>query len=407
MKLFGIEIKRLGKEDVSQIASGGGWSGTSLQSKVNPMLLSTVYRCVELISDSVGVLPLKIYKIDADGFKQEAVEHPLSWLLNVEPNEDMDRFSWAKVMTASALLRGNGYAYIDRDPETLHATQLVYVPDDGQSMTITWQTDNRGIKHKRYQCVLVPGRLIEPVDVIHIKNFSYDGHIGVSTLTHARQTISISTANEESVEKYFEGGQRVTGVLTSEGAARLTKEQKQEIYNTWQQNTSEAGGLQILPGSMKYQGISINPRDSQMLESREFQVIDICRFFGVSPVKAFDLSKSSYSTVEATQLQYLVDTVMSWITRFEQELNRKLLLPSERGKYVIEFDTSVLLRTDKSAQAAYWKDLFNIGAATPNEVRQKSNLPRIEGGDDAFVQVNVQTLKKATEKVSDTSLVNK
>lgn len=150
---------------------------------------------------------------------------------------------------------------------------------------------------------------------------------------------------------------------------------------------------------MKYQPISINPRDSQFIESRQFNVVDICRFFSVSPVKAFDLSKSSYSTVEATQLQYLTDTVLAVITKIEQEINRKVFLPSERGKVMAEFDTSAILRTDKSAQAAYWKDMANVGAATPNEIRRENNLPPIANGDNAFVQVNVQTVDNAVKEI--------
>nr|AIF26693.1 putative phage portal protein [uncultured bacterium fosmid pJB83B9] len=242
--------------------------------------------------------------------------------------------------------------------------------------------------------------LIEPCDMLHIKNFSYDGVVGVSTLSHASQSIGIATQNEESVANFFESGGRVTGVLTEETASRLKEDQIREIYAKWKANTAN-GGIQVVPGNLKFQSVSVNPKDAQMLESRQFNVVDICRFYGVSPVKAFDLSHSSYATVEATQLQYLVDTVLPYITKFEQELNNKLLLPSERGQYVIEFDTSVLLRTDKSALAAYWNQLFQVGAATPNEVRQKNNLPRVEGGDEAFVQVNVQTLRNATRPQPD------
>lgn len=158
-------------------------------------------------------------------------------------------------------------------------------------------------------------------------------------------------------------------------------------------------GIAVLEGNMRYQPITISPKDSQLLESRLFNVTDICRFFSVSPVKAFDLSKSSYSTVEATQLQYLTDTALAVITKIEQEINRKVFLPSERGRIMAEFDTSAILRTDKAAQAAYWKDMFYIGGATPNEIRRESNLPRKENGDEAFVPVNVQTL--------DTALSNK
>ena len=149
---------------------------------------------------------------------------------------------------------------------------------------------------------------------------------------------------------------------------------------------------------MKYQPITINPKDAQLLESRQFNVVDLCRFFSVSPVKAFDLSKSSYSTVEATQLQYLTDTALAVITKIEQEINRKVFLPVERGKVLAEFDTSAILRTDKSAQAAYWKDLSVIGAATRTRSAGKQS-PKIENGDKAFVQVNVQTLDNAVKEI--------
>jgi HK97 family phage portal protein len=248
--------------------------------------------------------------------------------------------------------------------------------------------------------------------MIHVLNFSYDGINGISTLEHARQTLSIATSAEESAKGFYDSGGQLSGVLTVEGA-RLSKEQKDQIYKTWRERTDPVmgtpNGIAVLEGNMKYQPISISPSDSQLLESRQFNVVDICRFFSVSPVKAFDLSKSSYSTVEATQLQYLTDTALAVITKIEQEINRKIFLPSERGKVVAEFDTSAILRTDKSAQATYWKELFNIGAATPNEVRRESNLGRMENGDKAFVQVNVQTLDNAAKQklneLSDNGMV--
>lgn len=400
MRLFGIEIRRASKAELSRIGAynGNGW--VTLASRHNAMLLSTVYRCTDLISDTIAMLPVKIYRIDKDGYKKEAKNHPLWYLLDYEPAENTDRFTLMKVLTASALLKGNGYAYIERAADGVTPVQLRFV--DADLVQVCWVMDSEGEQHLRYM-VYGLKELVEPCNMIHIKNFSYNGVVGVSTLEHARQTLDISTANEEATVNYFSAGQKVTGVLTCEGA-RPTQEQVDEIYKRWEEHTKKQGGLQVIPASMKYQAISINPRDSQMLESREFQVIDICRFFSVSPVKAFDLSKSSYSTVEATQLQFLTDTAMAWISRYEQELNRKLLAPSERGKFVIELDTTVLLRTDKKAQAEYWREMFNIGAATPNEIRQKSNLPRMEGGDDAFVQVNVQTLQQAHAGKKQTSV---
>lgn len=414
MKLFGynLELRKATKQETSRIPvwsySGGH---APLLSRSKPMLLSTVYRCVDLISDSVAVLPLKTYKLDREGFKAEFKQHPAYSLLDLEPNEDMTRFVFFKTLMASVLLTGNGYAYIERDNK-LNVSQLLYIPTS--HVSIVWITDRNGIMRKRYQITGFK-ELVEPRDMLHVLNFSYDGIIGVSTLTHARQTLGIATSSEEHAAGFFTSG-GMSGVLTVEGA-RLDKAQKDQIYATWEERIiNHPNGIAVLEANMKYQPITINPKDAQLLESRQFNVVDLCRFFSVSPVKAFDLSKSSYSTVEATQLQYLTDTALAVITKIEQEINRKVFLPSERGSVLAEFDTSAILRTDKGAQAAYWKDLSVIGAATPNEVRRENNLPRIENGDKAFVQVNVQTLDNAVKenpaknennpKVSDTSVVS-
>lgn len=406
MKIFGYELRKASKKELHQVRA---WTAgrSVLDSRSVPMLLSTVYRCVDLISDSIAVLPLKTYRIDGDGFKEEAKDHPAYYVLDMEPNEDMTRFVFFKTLMTSVLLTGNGYAYIERDG--LKVEQLVYIPSG--AVQIVWITDRQGVLRKRYK-VTGFAELVEPRDMIHVLNFSYDGINGISTLEHARQTLSIATSAEESAKGFYDSGGQLSGVLTVEGA-RLSKEQKDQIYKTWRERTDPVmgtpNGIAVLEGNMKYQPISISPSDSQLLESRQFNVVDICRFFSVSPVKAFDLSKSSYSTVEATQLQYLTDTALAVITKIEQEINRKIFLPSERGKVVAEFDTSAILRTDKSAQATYWKELFNIGAATPNEVRRESNLGRMENGDKAFVQVNVQTLDNAAKQklneLSDNGMV--
>ena len=414
MKLFGynLELRKATKQETSRIPAWSYSGGHApLLSRSKPMLLSTVYRCVDLISDSVAVLPLKTYKLDGEGFKTEFKQHPAYSLLDLEPNEDMTRFVFFKTLMASVLLTGNGYAYSER-ANTFNVSQRLYIPTN--HVSIVWITDRNGIMRKRYQITGFK-ELVEPRDMLHVLNFSYDGIIGVSTLTQARQTLCIATSSEEHAAGFFTSG-GMSGVLTVEGA-RLDKAQKDQIYATWEERIiNHPNGIAVLEANMKYQPITINPKDAQLLESRQFNVVDLCRFFSVSPVKAFDLSKSSYSTVEATQLQYLTDTALAVITKIEQEINRKVFLPSERGSILAEFDTSAILRTDKGAQAAYWKDLSVIGAATPNEVRRENNLPRIENGDKAFVQVNVQTLDNAVKeipaknennpKVSDTSVVS-
>lgn len=408
MKIFGFDIRKASKKEIQDVVSTNYGGGLFLQSRENAMLLSTVYRCVDVISDSIAQLPLETFKVDSDGFKRPFMDHPVYSILNEEPNEDMTRYTFFKTMVASVLLKGNAYAYIERDSRG-NAIQLIYLPF--HSVGIVWIVDTKGVKRKRYKVVGFRD-LIQPKDMIHVLNFSYDGIIGVSTLTHARQTLSISTDSEEKAAGFLKGAGGISGVLTIEGT-RVNKEQKEQNYREWNDRIRNSpGGIVIFEQNQKFQTITINPKDAQLLESRQFNVVDVCRFFSVSPVKAFDLSNSSYATVEATQLAFLTDTVAPMLTKIEQELQRKVFLPSEKRQVKAEFNTSGFLRADKAAQATYLQTMFNIGAMTPNEVRRENNLPKVEYGDSAFVQVNVQTLERAitnpTENpdLSDNSMVN-
>lgn len=397
MKILGYEIRKASKREIRDVVASG-YTGNSLflGSRENAMLLSTVYRCVDVISDSVAQLPLETFSIDSEGFKRPFINHPIYSLMNDEPNEDMTRFTFFKTMVASILLRGNAYAYIERDFKG-NTVQLIYLQD--HQVSIEWILDTDGVKRKRYRIVGFK-ELVEPKDMIHFLNFSYDGIIGVSTLTHARQSLGIATDSEAHAAKFFKGGANMAGIMTIEGT-RVNTNQKQQNYDEWSKRTDpitgNSNGIVILEGNMKYQPISINPKDSQLLESRQFNVVDICRFFSVSPVKAFDLREANYSTVEATQLGFLTDTVAPMLVKIELELQRKLFKNSERGKVKIEFNTTGFLRADKAAQGTYLNQMFQIGAMTPNEIRRENNLPKVEYGDNAFVQVNIQTLERASK----------
>ena len=155
--------------------------------------------------------------------------------------------------------------------------------------------------------------------------------------------------------------------------------------------------MAVLEGNMEFKPITVNPSDAQLLETRQFNVIDICRFFGVSPVKAFDLSKSSYSTVEATNLSFLTDTLSPLLEKIELEFERKLYKPSEKANIDVRFDTSRILRADKQSLANYYSTLFNIGVVSCNEIRKEIDLPSVDGGDSHFVQVNLATLQNANK----------
>jgi HK97 family phage portal protein len=142
------------------------------------------------------------------------------------------------------------------------------------------------------------------------------------------------------------------------------------------------GGVAILPQGLDFQSISISPEDAQLLESRQYDVISICRYFNVSPLKVFDYSHMSYSSLEQVSLSYLQDSVLPYTQLIEDELNRKIFKPSETGKYFIDYDYTSLLQGDKKAEAEYYRTLLTNGILSPNEVREKLGYAPVD--DDAL-----------------------
>ena len=397
MSLFSWFKKEKPVEERSMFGDYLLYNSASTYANNKAMLLSAVYRCTEVISDSVAQLPLEPYRIDSDGCKIKFTSHPTYNLLNREPNKNMSKFTFLKTMVVSMLLTGNAYALIDRD-EKGNAKALYYIPTElvtilkPQNITDTISYSITGMKS-----------VVEDCNMIHILNFTSDGYEGVSTLTYARKTLGLAMDAEANAEGFFKGGANVAGILKSN--APLTTKQKESLKSSWNSafngNTGTPNGVAVLDADLDFQAVTVNPSDAQLLETRQFNVIDICRFFGVSPVKAFDLTKSSYNTIEQMQLAFLTDTLQPLLEKFEGEFQRKLYKPSEKDNVVVRFSTAPLLRADKQSQANYYNTLFQMGVMTINEIRQELDLPHLEDGNTSFVQVNVQTLKTATSDKPD------
>jgi HK97 family phage portal protein len=318
--------------------------------------------------------------MDSQGYKIKFTSHPTYKLLNKEPNPRMTRFDFIKVMIVSTLLKGNGYAYIERDNKG-DAIGLHFIP--AELVTIIRP---KNLKESVSYSIAGLGT-VESCNMIHIKNFSYDGIEGVSTLRHARNTLGLSTDAEAHAAGFFKGGANLAGILKT--TTNLNSQQKNELKRSWQMAFSPAtgtpNGVAVLEGNLSFEPITVNPTDAQLLETRQFNVVDICRFFGVSPVKAFDLTKSSYSTVEATNLSFLTETLSPLLEKIELEFERKLYKPSEKDSIDVRFDTATLLRADKQSLANYYQTLFNIGVVSPNDIRKQLDMEAIEGGDNTFV----------------------
>ena len=392
MSIFSKIFKRSAAIDSASPGDGtsiGLLFGNSNRKSVRQALrLSAVYRCVDVISSSIAQLPIEVLKIGNDGYKHRANDYPAYGVITSEPNARMSRYDFLRQIMISTLMHGNGYAYIHRNRDG-YATSLEFLPA-GQ-VTIIDDSDQHimAFAHPKYGW-------IEPGDMVHIINFSKDGEHGISTLDYALDTITLATDADAHARGFFKGGANLSGIVSVNRV--LTKQQKKDFLESWYKMTDpvtgKPNGVAIMEADMDYKPITVNPEQAQLLETRKYQVEDICRFFGVSPVKAYDLSKSSYSTIEATQLSFLTDTLQPWLTRIELEMWRKIFLPSEKYHYEIKFNTAKVIRTDKAALAEWYTKLYQLGAITSNDIRRDLDFEPIDGGDQAFIQSNLVPIDK-------------
>ena len=374
MKIFGYNItkEKRNAAPVQPVTFGEALTFGGIYNGYAAMNVSAVYRAVELISDSIASLPIYI----TSRSDKELTGHNLNYIFK---NMVMTRYNFMKLLVQSVLLKGNGFAYIERaDDGTV--TDLHFI--ESGDVVVNWDKYTRTLY---YQVNVLKGRTVkvEPCNIIHLVKNSYDGINGVSVLSFASRAVKLANNTENSANSFFTNGRNLAGVLTVQG--QLSDKQRSDIRSAWTQAYSNGGnGLAVLQGNMEYKPIQLSAADSQLLESRKYNVSDIARFFGISPVLLGDLSNSSYNTLEAAQNEFLLHTLNPYITLIEEEFTRKLFKPSEQGMKV-KLDENAIMKTDKAAQADYYGKLIEKGVLSVNEVRQELGYSEIDGGDKHFV----------------------
>ena len=341
---------------------------SSISNNYGSMNISAVYRAVELISDSIAQLPIKVKENN-----DELDSHPINFIFDTNV---LSKYNLMKLLIQSVLLKGNGFAYIERGADGT-AIGLRFL--ESGDVQIHYEKEKQKLY---YTCNYIPKK-IEPCNMIHLLKNTYDGVNGLSVISYASRAIKISNNTENSASNFFTKGCNLAGVLSVDGS--VTDKQRNDIRKNWNQAYSDGGnGLAILQGNMKYSPIQLNAADSQLIESRLFNVTDIARFFGINPVLLGDLSHSSYSTLEAAQQEFLLHTLNPYVVMVEQEFTRKLFKPSENNLQ-INLDEAALLKTDKAAQADYYTKLLNAGVLTPNEVRNELGYSSVSGLDKHII----------------------
>lgn len=395
--------------DLSGLFYNGGTRYTNSQA----LKLSACYCATNQISNSCGILPITVMKgVGTD--REEQVNHPLAKLLNSKPDKIHNHFNFFKQMIESVLLKGAGYAVIERDSK-LNVTNLIYV--DYGNVTPMPQ-ENGTIKYQ----VNGANRLLEMDEIIDFHMHVDEMYRGLSVIKYASKALQTAFDADNTAENFFKSGGNLAGVLKP--AAPITKEQREQASVAWKnsfENTSDRIPVVIMPYGLDFQPISVDPSDAQLLESRQYSVAEIARFFCIPLSKLFyDTGKiDAANEIEAIQSLYLLDTIMPYTQMMAEELENKLFKPSERGKYSIDFDFSYIYKTSKSSEADYYRTLITNGIMTLSEARSKLGLPPIDGScaNTHFIQLSYANANdiaegkyihgEAQDPTSDTKVDNK
>lgn len=339
------------------------------------MSVGAVHRGVQLISNGVAALPI-VLQSRSDSEKTYD-NHPLSiFFADKDPSVLLTRFQLMKLLVASVIRYGNGYAYIHRDASG-RAKKLQFI--EYQDVTYTYDKYNPDKFY--YQVNVLKEKKVKPTDLIDIKMLSNDGIRGISPLSLAARDIEISSNSDNAALSWFKSGSRLSGLLKLNTQAR--EEQKRAMLHSWNQAFADPnnGGIAVIDANADFVPISTNPKDSMLNESRLMNVSAIARHLGINPVLLGDTTaRSSFSNLEDVLTEFLMLTLQPWITAIECEFNKKLVLPTEKD-IIINIDEKALLKTNKTALASYIRTLKDSGVITTNECRRMLGLTEVDNGD--------------------------
>jgi HK97 family phage portal protein len=365
---------------------------------VTPILaenLSSVFACVQIISETVATLPLVVYRLAGDG-KNPDPSHPVARLFR-EPNALQTPVEFLEMMTAHCLLRGNSYAEIVRDNRGAPAELIPLHPDHvsvlriPQTRRIVYDVSNLDGGTRRYLAD----------EILHFRDRSDDGVCGKSRLTRARETFSVAQATERFAASTYRNGARLSGVLAhpdlvGEQALTNLKTSFVDRYS----GPEKAGGVLVLEEGLKWTSISVSPEDAQMLESRRFSVEQIARMYRVPPPVLGDLSHGTYSNVTELGRWFYQHTICPWLTKWEKTIERSLFSEEGRRNHEVEFDADMLVRGDMLQRFQAYRIGREVGLYSANELRRFENLnPRTDADADAFLSpLNMQSEQTGTKQ---------
>ena len=368
----------------------GQTSAGKMVNERTAMSMTAVYACVRILAESIAALPLHVFRQGPNGSRIRAEEHPLFFLLHDEPNPEMTSFTFRETLMTHLLLWGNAFAQVLRNGKGEVAALYPLMPNK-----VSVERDEKGQLFYRYQrsdqepptmegnsVILFPG------EILHIPGLGFDGLVGYSPISMTKNAIGLAMAAEEYGSKFFANGAAPAGVLEHPNVVKDVSKLR-DSWNSAFGGTANAGKIAILEEGLRFHPISMSPQDSQLIETRKYQLDEIARIFRIPPHMVGDLDKSSFNNIEQQGLEFVKYTLDPWVVRWEAALSKALLTREEKRRYEIRFNVDGLLRGDYKSRMEGYAVGINNGFMTPNDARRLENMdliPEEKGGDNFLVQ---------------------
>lgn len=385
--LSGIRPKAMNSEELAKMiysVFGGGSTASGVSvSNETAMRQATVYSCVNILSRVIGMLPCHMMQIEGKD-RNIAKDFDLYSILHDMPNEWMTSSEyWGMAMNHLAL-RGNFFALKNRGLNKTTGRIKELIPLAPGIVNEVVQNQDYSLT---YKCKYPDGTLIDVPgsEISHVRGMVSNGYMGMNPIQYIRECIGLSMATEEFGARYFGNGTHPGMIIEKEGPALSAqalanyKESISEVYS----GLGKAHRFMLLEEGMKAKPITINPEDSQFLETRKYQKSEIVDIFFAMPLTVMGTGDNTptFASAEQFDLEFSKYGLMPWLVTLEKSIYRDLLTPEERKIYYAKFRAEGLLRGSFKEQMDGFAIAIDKEILNPNECRELLDRNPYQGGE--------------------------
>lgn len=377
---------------LSEWMSENGWNQNDANTHgKNSLKEITVFTCIKILADSVGMLPVQPYQRQKE-IVTKASDHYLYNLLTLRPNQFMSASDFWKCIEVQRNVFGNSFVWIERAKVGRNAGRILgfYILDSTQvqiwvdtmglvsGANTVWYifTDNMGNQYR-----------IESIDIMHFKGLSTNGISGISPVENLRNSIENAKSSSIFLNNSYKSGMSTKGIIQYVGDLNSTAENTfRTKFEQMSNGLDNANRVSLLPIGYQYQPIALTMVDAQFLENTNLTIRQLTAAYGIKPHQVNDLLKASYAMTSEANKEFYTDTLLAILTMYEQELTYKLFTTTEIASgFYFKFNVDIILRGDIKTRYEAYRTAIQAGFMAPNEARNSEDMAPKDGGDDLFM----------------------